>query len=127
MEQKFLFIALGGGLGALARYSLGGFLQRLGESNFPWGTFGVNMAGCFLFGLLWALSEKYLFLNGSARLFLLTGFMGAFTTFSTFIFETGQLLSGGELFLALMNTGLQIFLGIGLFFAGIFLGRLLSI
>jgi len=125
MEKKFLLIALGGGLGALARYSLGGFVQRLGKSGFPWGTFGVNMIGCFLFGLLWMLSTKHLSLSGQARLFILTGFMGAFTTFSTFIFETGQLLSGGELFLALINLGAQIFLGIGLFFAGTLLGRLL--
>ena len=98
MEKKFLLIALGGGLGALARYGLGGLVQRLGRSNFPWGTFAVNMTGCLLFGLLWMLSTKHLSLSGQARLFLLTGFMGAFTTFSTFIFETGQLLSGGENF-----------------------------
>ena len=123
MKQKIFFIALGGSLGALARYGLGGFLQRHFGASFPWGTAGVNLLGCFLFGFLWALSEEYLPLSGNLRFFLLTGFMGAFTTFSTFIAETGQLLGETELFLAFCNVALHVVLGTGVFFFGLFLGR----
>jgi CrcB protein len=82
---------LAGALGTLARYVLAGVVQRLVGGEFPVGTLAVNVLGCFLFGLVWGLSEQRVLLSPEVRLPVLTGFMGAFTTFSTFAFETEAL------------------------------------
>jgi CrcB protein len=118
-------LAIAGALGTLARYGLAVAVQRLHGTPFPWGTFSVNIVGAFLFGLLWSLAEQRTFLSGDTRLILLTGFMGAFTTFSTFMFESSQLLRDTEWLLAAGNLGGQIIIGLVAIFAGLALGRLL--
>ena len=123
--QKLALLAVAGAAGTLARYGLSGLVQRLLPTGFPWGTFVVNGLGCLLFGIVWALAEERLVIGGLTRLVLLVGFMGAFTTFSTFAFETGQMLDGAQWLMAAANVLAQNVLGIALVLAGIALGRLL--
>ncbi len=123
MIQKLLLISLAGGLGTLARYGLTGLVQRWSGAGFPWGTAAVNTFGCFLFGAIWAVVGERLALSGEARTVILIGFIGAFTTFSTFVSETGQLLADSEWLLAGANMVLQNVLGIVVFFLGLAVGR----
>ncbi|WP_300667295.1 CrcB family protein [Desulfoluna sp.] len=125
LYQKLLCIAGAGALGTLSRYGLAGFVQRLAGSGFPWGTATVNAIGCFLFGLVWTLGAERMAISAEARTILLTGFMGAFTTFSTFISETGQLAGGAQWWMALGNVTLQVTAGLALFFVGASLARCL--
>lgn len=123
MLQKLILIALAGGLGTLARYGLAGLAQRWTGSGFPWGTLTVNAIGCFLFGIILALSSERLALSGQLRVIMLVGFMGAFTTFSTYVSETGQMMENSQWLLAGGNILLQNALGLALFFAGMAMVR----
>jgi len=96
MLFKLLCLFLAGGLGTLARYGLSGMVQRLSANELPYGTFAVNATGCFLFGLVWALADERLIIRGETRFIILTGFIAAFTTFSTFAFETGGMLRDSQ-------------------------------
>lgn len=125
MIKELTYLALLGAVGTLARYGLSGWLQRLSGSGFPWGTLAVNALGCGLFGIVWTMAEERLVISGQTRVVLLTGFMGAFTTFSTFAFETSQLLRDGELLLAMGNLVAENLLGLLCVAAGMVLGRLL--
>jgi CrcB protein len=89
---SLLGIAGGGALGALGRYWLSGWIQRLTRSPLPWGTFAVNITGAMVLGLLWGVAQK-MTLSPALRAGILTGLLGAFTTFSTFSLETVNLLS----------------------------------
>lgn len=120
---KLILIAAFGALGTLARYGLAGWVQRWGGAGFPWGTLAVNLAGCFLFALVWAWAEDRLWVDGQWRLAALTGFMGAFTTMSTFMFETGGLLRDGQFVLALVNVAAQNLGGLAALVLGYLLGR----
>lgn len=122
---KIMAIAVAGGFGALARYGLAGAVQRAFGPAFPWGTAVVNIAGCFAFGLVWAAVQERDLLSPEMRTIVLVGFLGAFTTFSTFVFESGQLFSDREMLLGLCNLALQVLGGLALFFAGQVLGRLI--
>lgn len=93
--DRFFFLFLGGGSGALLRYALSGATHRVMGAKFPWGTLSVNFLGCLLMGILWGISERYI-VPQRARLFLFTGLLGAFTTFSTFGLETFSLLRDGQ-------------------------------
>lgn len=121
---KLLGIAVAGGIGTLARYGLAGLVQRwAGQSPFPWGTFAVNILGCLLFGMVVSMLERRAGLAGDLRPFLLTGFMGAFTTFSTLHFETGQLLGESQWLAAAGNLIGQNALGISALLGGAALGQ----
>jgi CrcB protein len=124
--MTILLIAIAGALGTLARYYLGGFVQRAaGAGGFPWGTFSVNMLGCLLFGFVWTLAEEKFVIGPQARAVILVGFMGALTTFSTFVFDTGALLRGSQLALAIGNIAVQNVTGLLFLFLGIAVGRLI--
>ncbi len=123
--QKLLLIAVAGGLGALSRYGLAGLVQRWSGTTFPWGTATVNVVGCFFFGLLWVVIEERFALSPQTRAIVLTGFMGAFTTFSTYMFETQQLLEDSQYWAALGNLGYQNGVGLVAVVLGLTLGKLI--
>ncbi len=124
--MKHLFVlACAGALGTLSRYGLSGLAHRLFGAGFPWGTALVNLLGCLLFGMIWTLIESRSLLPAALRPYLLTGFMGALTTFSTWIFESSQLLNSGRFLLLAVNLVAQVLLGLSLFYAGVLLARLL--
>lgn len=120
---KFGWLFLAGGIGALARYSLAGIAQRVYGGELPVGTLVVNLLGCLLFGFVWSLAEERLVISGEARFLILTGFMGAFTTFSTFAFESSALLRDSQWFLATGNILLHNVVGILAVLAGMAVGR----
>lgn len=123
--NKFIFLALGGACGTMMRYWVSGLAHRLFGAGFPFGTFVVNMLGCFLFGLVWSALEPRLGPAAGLRIFLLTGFMGAFTTYSTYMFESAQLVRGGQFALLALNIGGQTALGLILVLLGMALGRMI--
>lgn len=120
-----LLIGFAGALGTLARYGLGGLVQRIAGGHLPWGTLFVNVLGCFLFGLIWTLADERLVISEEARLVVLGGFMGAFTTFSTFIFDTGGFVREAQWLLATGNVAIQTVTGLAFLFMGISAGRVL--
>ncbi len=122
--QQWILIGFAGAMGALARYTLAGLVQNLLGPSFPWGTAFVNVLGSFLFGFIWSLAEGRLALSPQTRTIILTGFMGAFTTFSTFMFETGGLIRDTQWTLALGNVAGQVILGLVCLFAGLAIGQL---
>ncbi len=121
--QKGLWLVLAGSLGTLCRAYLSAGASRLWGTEYPWGTSLVNVFGCLLFGLVWALAERGLPGSASVRYIVLTGFMGAFTTFSTYLFETSAMLASGRLGVALVNLVAQNVLGLGAIMGGMALGR----
>lgn len=121
--SRYLLIAIAGGLGALARYEVSLRVQTEFSSDFPIGTLAVNVLGCFLFGLIWSMSEERMLLSVEARTILLSGFMGAFTTFSTFGFETSTFLRLGQWTSAFQNIALQLILGLSAVLLGGAIGR----
>ena len=124
MIQKILWLALAGALGSLARYGLTGFVHRINGASFPWGTMAVNLTGCFLAGLLWSLFENRWPVSGETRSIIFVGFIGAFTTFSALILETGELLRSAEWMYAAANMAMQNGLGFAALLAGAALGRM---
>lgn len=121
--DKLLWIAFAGALGSLARYGVATYVQRRADTAFPWGVFTANMLGSFLFGLLWAYSEDRDWVNEDMRAFAFAGFLGAFTTFSTFAFDNVQLARGSNWQFFVMNILLTNAAGIGLAFAGFRAGK----
>lgn len=118
MLQQAVLVAVFGALGSLARYAVYLVAQRLPWENLPLATLTVNVVGSFLFGMAWSLAEQGR-LSPQTRLLLLTGFMGAFTTFSTFSFETGQMLRDSQWSAAAINIVANNLLGIGALLLGL--------
>lgn len=125
MFQKIILLAAAGAVGTLARYGLAGFVQRIDGAAFPWGTAVVNIVGCFIAGILWALFENRWPVSGETRTVILVGFMGAFTTFSAFILESGELIRSAQWFYAAGNIAMQTGLGFTALFIGAALGRII--
>lgn len=121
---KVILLILGGSLGTLSRYALGMLLARSWGSSFPWGTLVINLTGCFLIGMAFALGDRNI-LGSSSRLALMTGFLGAYTTFSTFALETTNFARAGHPGVALVNLMASNFGGLMLVVAGLWLGRIL--
>ena len=118
---KILLVLAGGGMGSLLRYGVSGFFTKSG-SNFPLGTLLVNLSGSFLIGLLWGISEKAVF-HPNWKIFLFTGILGGFTTFSAYGLETFSLLRDGRTMFAMANILLNNILGIALVGLGFLVSR----
>jgi len=113
-----LIVGLGGFLGAIARYGLSGLIQKYAGPGFPLGTMMVNISGCLAIGGVLYLVEDRSVLGPNARLFLAIGILGGFTTFSSFGYETLQLLKDRESFFAFLNIAGNVVLGLGAVWAG---------
>jgi fluoride exporter len=122
---KYLVIGAGGFAGAITRFAVATWIgQRWGRS-FPLGTFAINVSGSFLIGLLMYLLTEKLMVNPQWRLFLVVGFLGAYTTFSTFEYETGKLVKDSEWVLATLNVGGSVIAGFIALKAGEILAKIL--
>jgi CrcB protein len=125
--EKAILVGLGGFAGTLARYLLGGWIARSkGAATFPYETLAVNVTGCLVIGLLAGLSETRGIFSSTTRAVLFIGVLGGFTTFSTFGYETVQLLRGGQAVAATWNIGSQLVLGLGAVWGGRVLARLIG-
>ena len=122
--MKYLVIIIGSGTGGLARYLLSRWVYSLSSGGFPIGTLVVNLSGCFIIGFLTGLFEHWV-ISPNMRLFLFVGFLGGFTTFSTFGLETFNLLKESEIRLALSNFLFSGVFGVALVFAGYWVSQLL--
>jgi CrcB protein len=115
---NLLLIAIGGALGSVARYLLSSFVLRASGSLLGVGTFAVNVVGCVVFGVIAGLAERRFVFGADARAFLLIGLLGGFTTFSSFAFESVQLLRDGQFLAATVNIVGQVVAGlVGLWMA----------
>lgn len=123
MLQHLILLAIAGAIGSLARFGLSGLVQKYNGVSFPWGTVVVNIAGCFLAGVIWTLFESKWAVSNETKAVVLIGFLGAFTTFSTLILETTQLANSSAWLHAAMNITLQTGLGFLALFAGASLVR----
>jgi CrcB protein len=118
--KQSLLVGAGGFLGAVLRFQLAGAVFRLvPEWRFPLGTVLVNVTGCMAAGVLAGLIEKHDALGGQARLFLLVGVLGGYTTFSAFSLETVLLLQKGQLAAAVLNVLVSVLAGLGALWAGL--------
>ncbi|MCB9148718.1 MAG: fluoride efflux transporter CrcB [Caldilineaceae bacterium] len=120
--SDILMVGLGGFMGAILRFLVTATVQRSVDTNWPVGTFVVNILGCFIIGYLSQIAETRQWLTLEMRLFMVTGFLGAFTTFSTFGNESVALLQRNESFAALAYVGLHLLVG----FSAVWLGQLLA-
>ena len=116
--MRLLLVAAGGALGSVARYLFSMALLRLSGSLFPVGTFGVNLAGCVLFGMIAGAAEQRVQLEPDVRVFLLVGVLGGFTTFSSYAFESFSLLRDGQFLAAAVNIVGQVVAGLVGLWAG---------
>ena len=122
--RTFIGIAVAGALGALARYGVGAAINER-FTRFPWGTLAVNVTGSFLLGFLFVLLTERSTASAALRSALTIGFVGSYTTFSTFSFETLKLLEDGALGGAALNVAASIVLGLGGAWLGMNAGRAL--
>lgn len=119
---NLIIVFTGGGIGAAVRFALGTWIgQRWGRS-FPLGTFVINVSGSFLIGLLMTLLAERFTENPAWRLLLVVGVLGGYTTFSSFEYETGKLVTDGEYLYATLNVVLSVILG----FAALKTGEVLA-
>ena len=122
---RLLWIALGGALGSIARYSVGLWVySRLG-ARFPYGTFAINISGCFIIGLVLTILDARMGLPSAWRLALPIGFVGAYTTFSTFEFETFRLAQTHPT-LALLNVVSSVVIGYFAIWLGVAAAKLVA-
>ncbi len=121
--MKWWLLFAGGGLGSMLRYAVGLWIEARTGPGFPWGTFAVNVSGCFLIGVLATLADEHAWITPAARLALITGVLGGFTTFSTFGLETWALVEDGHAGLALANASASLVAGVGAVVVGVQLTR----
>ncbi|HKA55709.1 MAG TPA: fluoride efflux transporter CrcB [Candidatus Binatia bacterium] len=120
--MEYLVIGLGGFLGANARYLVAGWAAQRFGAIFPYGTFIINISGSFILGFFMAFLSDRAFIHPNYRLFFATGFLGAYTTFSTFTYESLQLLQDGSTLLGFTNILGSVIAGL----VGVFLGFVLG-
>ncbi len=118
-------IALGGALGAIARYQLAAVIQSRIPAGFPLGTFVVNISGCFVMGIVTTLLTERLVVHPNWRFLIPIGFVGAYTTFSTFELETFRAINEGSWLIGAGNVAASVLAGYAALWAGIVLPRVL--
>ena len=123
--MTLLLVGLGGFLGACARYLLDGWISTATGGAFPWGTLVINVSGSFVLGVLFAAATESAVLPAEIRGPVMIGFIGAYTTFSTWMLESARMLEDGAFVAAALNVGGSIVLGLGAVFLGLIVGRVL--
>lgn len=123
MFKQLIAIGLGGAIGSVLRYLVQLGLSRISQLSFPLGTFIVNILGCFLIGLFYAFFEKNASLSVDWRLFLITGLCGGFTTFSTYSYESLQLIRQGNYLYFFLYVIMSVALGLFATLGGLLLVR----
>ena len=123
MPTRLLLLAAAGSLGALCRYGLSGVVQRSVAAQFPYGTLVVNVVACFAAGLFFGLFETRWPLSTEARIIVMIGFLGAFSTLSTVMVETANFARDGQWLSVAANLFLQNALGMAAVFAGLAITR----
>jgi CrcB protein len=121
----YALIAVFGAAGAVSRYALDGWVSDMTHGQFPWGTFVVNLLGAFALGIVVALTTERLILSADWRVALGIGYLGSFTTFSTYTYESVKLAEDGVIGLALMNSVGMLALGLIAAALGLAAGRTL--
>ena len=123
--ERTAAVGLGGALGAIARYWLSGLVARIGgHHSLPWGTLTVNLVGSFFLGvLLGATVSGRLVMHPTLRTFAAVGLLGAFTTFSTFAYETLESMRAGDVRVAMLNVGASLFVGLAVAWVGLQVGE----
>jgi len=122
---RVVWVGVAGFFGAISRYWVDGVVSRAVGGAFPWGTWVVNISGCFVIGLLTTVLTERFLPHPALRVALTVGFVGAYTTFSTFAYESFRLGQDGALGLAALNVATSILAGFVAVWAGILLGRAL--
>jgi len=121
---RLLIVGTGGFLGSVSRYLISGLVHRLfTQAAFPYGTLTVNVVGCLAIGLLSGLAESRQLFSPELRLLIFIGFLGGFTTFSTFGYEIVSFARDGQLIAALSNLIMHLVLGLGAVWMGLALSR----
>jgi fluoride exporter len=123
MIKNILLVGLGGGIGSMARYLCQRWFAATYMSAFPWGTFAVNIVGCFAIGIFWGMTFKSFDNNESWKLFLMTGLCGGFTTFSAFTLEGVGLLKEEKLALFFTYVAGSVLIGLLATYAGMKITR----
>lgn len=123
--QRLIYIGIAGLVGTLGRYALSGYVARRFGETFPTGTMVVNILGCFLAGFLFYLLQERFLVSELVRTAVMIGFLGGFTTFSSFGLQTFTLLRDGEMGFAMVNIVASNVLGLFTVWAGYALGKLL--
>ncbi len=117
--KEILIVGMGGFFGAISRYKLGGvILHHTLNQKFPYSTFTINLIGCLLIGILAGLAEKHNFVSPQLKLLIITGFLGGFTTFSSFSIESIYLIKRGAFITALIYGTLSLICGVSLAYLG---------
>ena len=123
---KYLMVGVGGFAGAIARFWLGSYIGGKMGTRFPYGTFVINISGSFLIGLIMTVLSERMPLSPNWRYLVPIGFIGAYTTFSTFEYETLRSLQDGQFWVASLNVGLSVLLGFAAVWGGVVAGRAIS-
>jgi len=123
--SKYVELVIGGSVGTIARYSVAGLVYSIFGTTFPYGTLVVNLTGCFIIGFLSTLAEEKFLLGSSVRVMLMMGFCGAYTTFSSLILETNNLVHDGEMVRAFMNLFISVLAGFIIFRIGVLVAEIL--
>ena len=124
--RLLIMIGVAGAVGALGRYGLSSAVSRIGGGSFPWGTLAVNLIGCFLIGLVMHISLNTDIIPNEWRTTIIVGFLGAFTTFSSFSYETIQLIGKSAYTAAAGNILVNVIAGLAATIAGLAVGRLMT-
>jgi len=120
---KYVVVGIGGFLGAIARFWLGGYISNRMGSRFPYGTFVINCSGSFVIGFIMTVLAERTHLSPNWRYLIPIGFVGAYTTFSTFEYETLRAVQDGNLLNAMLNIALSVSIGFFLVWMGVVAGR----
>ena len=122
--MKYLMVGFGGGLGSILRFWVGSYVSGKMGSRFPYGTFLINCTASFLIGLIITLLAEKAHWNPNLRYLIPIGFIGGYSTFSTFEYETFRVMQDGELWMAVVNVVLSVVVGFFAVWLGVIVGRL---